>query len=149
MAAIYGESIASGSTTMDAGPCSADDMRRRLEGLGDREVALVVEAAGDVVGLGWVRAYSERRGYRFACETSIYVGQSAWGTGIADVLQRALLERARGFEYRHVVAKIVTANERSLRFHARHGFELVGVQRGIGMIGDRRHDVSILQLLLD
>jgi phosphinothricin acetyltransferase len=39
-------------------------------------------------------------------------------------------------------------NRRSLAFHARHGFELVGRQRAIGRLNGILHDVVILQRLL-
>jgi L-amino acid N-acyltransferase YncA len=148
MARIYAYAIASGVSTMESGPVSASDMRDRLRRLSAREAALVVENAGECGGFGWLKAYSDRHGYRFACETSIYVDPSLHGSGSADALQVQVLDRARAFEYRHVVAKILTANARSLRFHARHGFELVGVQRSIGFLDGTWHDVSILQRLL-
>ena len=148
MARIYAEAIASGISTMEDGPVSAEQMRERVQKLSAREAALVVEHAGECGGFGWLKAYSDRFGYRFACETSIYLAASLHGIGLADALQRELLDRARALEYRHVVAKILTVNARSLRFHARHDFELVGVQRSIGYIDGTWHDVSILQCLL-
>lgn len=148
MAAIYGEAIASSISTMDDDNVGLADMKHKLEFLGSREAAVVATGDG-VVGFGWLKGYSDRAGYRYACETSVYLGRTVWGAGLGDLLQAALLDQARAFCYRHVVAKILALNERSLRFHARHGFELVGVQRAIGKVDDRWVDVSILQRILD
>ena len=47
------------------------------------------------------------------------------------------------------VAKILAANARSVRFHRRFGYQVVGRQRDIGCLNGRWHDVVILQLVFD
>jgi len=47
------------------------------------------------------------------------------------------------------VAKITAANDASVRFHLRHGFERVGTQREIGHLKGAWQDVVILQRILD
>ena len=54
--------------------------------------------------------------------------------------------RARGLHV--VLAAIDAANESSLRLHARHGFERVGVVRQVGFKFGRWLDVVYLQYLL-
>lgn len=148
LAAIYQSAIEGGISTMERGPVDAVDFAARLAALGPRERVLVGGRAGTVDGYGWLKRYSDRHGYRFACETSVYLADAARGSGLADALQVALFEQASDLDYRHVVAKILSVNPRSLAFHARHGFEVVGVQRGIGELGGRSLDVTILQRLL-
>lgn len=64
------------------------------------------------------------------------------------LLKRALIEQARALGYHHLVAKVFADNAASLASNRRCGFELVGVQREVGIKQGKRQDVAILQLIL-
>ncbi|MEO1465538.1 MAG: N-acetyltransferase family protein, partial [Cyanobacteria bacterium J06633_1] len=117
-------------------------------GFGSRETYLVGEKEGSVVGWGIIKRYSDRSGYRLTCETSVYLQFSETGKGYGQVLQTALLEKVKEFDYHHVVAKILAANQGSIKFHQQFGFELVGIQQKIGLTQGQWQDVAIMQLLL-
>ena len=148
IAAIYNESIACGGITMDGRPYSSEDIRAMVEKMGDREVLLVAEANGKIVGWGAIKRYSDRLGYQRCCETSTYFSLSETGKGYGQRLQDTLMKKVAGYGYHHVVAKILAANRGSIRFHQRFGFELVGIQKEIGFMNGRWHDVAIMQCLL-
>lgn len=148
VAGIYAESLAAGDASMET-ETSPAAFRAMLEGFHDREALLVLEDGGSMLGWGVVKRYSDRPGYRVACETSIYLRRDRLGRGLGRRLQEALFERCRAFGYHHVVAKIWASNERSLEFHRRLGFEMVGIQREIGLVDGRRQDVAIMQRILD
>ncbi len=148
IAAIYNEAIRSRRATMDTEPVGAADFEARLAALTPREALLVAGDAGPVAGWGIVKRYSDRPGYAVACETSVYVAEAAQGRGIGARLLDALVVRAGALGYRHLVAKIMGVNERSVEFHARHGFDLVGRQRDVGRIDGISHDIVIMQRLL-
>ena len=97
--------------------------------------------------LGWasVRRFSDRFGYRFTCESAIYLDPSAFGSGVADRLQESIEDHCRRCQIHHAVARIVTDNERSVAFHRRHGYRIVGVQKEVGRIDDRWVDVTIME----
>lgn len=147
LAEIYQESLDRVDSSMEV-QTSAQSFESQLTGFHDREAMLVLEAEGRVEGYGVVKRYSDRVGYRVACETSIYFRRSATGRGLGGRLQTALMEKARELGYHHIVAKIWTSNQGSIRFHEKHGYELVGVQKEIGYLAGRWRDVSILQCLL-
>lgn len=146
---IYNEAIGAGRSTMDTDPVDAGHFRRILASLSVREALLAALTPSGVQGWGVVKRYSDRPGYRFACETSLYVAEAATGRGCGSVLQRALLERARALGYRHVVAKIVAGNRGSIRFHERFGYRVVGIQQQIGFLNGSWQDVAILQRILE
>ncbi len=148
LAAIYNASIAAGDSTMDEEEKSATDFRRQMARFGEREALLVMEQEGKVIGWGIIKRYSDRAGYRFACETSIYFRRDLTGKGYGSQLQAALMERCRHLGYHHVLARIMAVNRGSIRFHERFGYEVVGVQREIGFKQGRWHDVVIMQCLL-
>lgn len=157
IAAIYNESVAAGNATMDREPWSGNNVRTKLATAGDREAWLIAEQPATwqpqtapqqtVVGWGAIKTYSDRWGYRVCCESSIYLSLNSTGQGYGSKLQAALLAKARDLRYHHVVAKIMAANQSSIRFHQRFGFEIVGCQKEIGYLNGRWHDVVILQLI--
>ncbi|MEM1367204.1 MAG: N-acetyltransferase family protein [Cyanobacteria bacterium P01_H01_bin.15] len=148
IANIYNEAIATGGITMDTEPQSPADVAGWIEKFCDRERLFVGEVAGLVVGWGVIKRYSDRPGYRVCCETSVYLTSTATGCGYGSRLQQHLLAEVESLEYRHIVVKVVTANQGSVRFHQRFGFEIVGVQKNIGFIDGVWYDVVILQYLL-
>jgi len=148
IAAIYNEAIAQGSVTMDSMRYVAEDIEKIAQKMGDRETYLIAELADKVIGWGIIKRYSDRPGYAPCCETSVYFSYSATGCGYGKVLQTALIDKVKQLGYHHIVAKILAANQASVRFHERMGFETVGIQKEIGCINGIWHDVVIMQYLI-
>ncbi len=123
---------------------SADRMADALGRLAPPLGCLVIAGAA-VVGWGQLKPYSDRPGYRFAAEVSIFLRRDQRGRGHGRRLLEALLERADAGGLHHLVAKIQHHNRGSLALFERAGFEVVGVQREIGLQGGRWIDVAILQ----
>jgi L-amino acid N-acyltransferase YncA len=119
-----------------------------LESFHEREALLVVEDEGTLQGWGVVKRYSERIGYRVACETSIYLHREHTGRGYGTALQRALMSKVRELDYHHIVAKIWASNTGSIRFHEKFGYEVVGIQKEVGYLDGKWRDVAILQCVL-
>lgn len=148
IANIYNEAVLKGGITMDREPYSAQQIEELVGKFNPRETILVAEKNNAVVGWGIIKKYSDRTGYRLACETSIYFTLSETKKGYGHALQAALLEQVETFDYHHVVAKILAANQGSIKFHQKFGFEKVGIQKEIGFYEGQWHDVAILQLLI-
>lgn len=148
IAAIYNEAIAQGGITMDTQPYTVQSVQAIAHSMTERETLLVGELEGQVIGWGKVKRYSDRTGYRFCCETSVYLSFSSVGQGYGSLFLSALIDRARADGYYHIVAKILAANQGSIRFHQRFGFEIVGIQKDIGFINETWHDVVIMQRLI-
>lgn len=147
IARIQRQSVEAMDSTM-AAPASAEEIMGQLLAMGPREAWLVIEQAQVVVGWGVVKRYSPRPGYDPCCETSIFLDRSHCGRGLGRLLQQALLDRASALNYHHVVAKIWADNQGSIHFHERFGYEMVGVQREIGLVGGQWRDVAIMQRIL-
>ncbi|MDH3637418.1 MAG: GNAT family N-acetyltransferase, partial [Gammaproteobacteria bacterium] len=71
-----------------------------------REAILVAAARKRVIAWGIVKQYSDRPGYQYACETSVYVANAHQGRGYGSTLLTAVVARAQALGYRHLVAKI-------------------------------------------
>ena len=149
LAEIYNASVQAGAVMLDGQPRSEADVRRFVAGLGEREACLLLEHDGVVAGWGVVRRYTDRAGYRFCGETFVYVRPDRRRRGYATRIQQALVARCKAFRYHHLLARIWAVNTASLTFHARAGYETVGTQREIGTIQGQRHDLVVLQRVLE
>ena len=147
IASIYNEAITRGGITMDGHFYAEEHWQTIAQKMGDREILLVAEIASKVIGWGIIKQYSDRLGYRFCCETSIYLTCSETGNGYGTTLQKSLMEKVAEYGYQYIVAKILAANQDSIRFHQKFGFEIVGTQKRIGFINEVWHDVVIMQYL--
>lgn len=149
IAEIYNESIAVGDSTMHEEPRSEEGIRARMEGFSKREGYIVLEQGERILGWGVIKLYSHRPGYRFCCETSVFLRRSEIRRGYGSRLKTALIERCKAYGYHHLLARVFADNEASIEYNRRFGYELVGVQREIGFRNGRWQDVAVLQLVLD
>ena len=71
---------------------------------------------------------ARRRQDRFLYVDRVVVHPSAWGRGLARAMYRVLTESADDHAYLCAEVNTVPRNDRSLGFHERYGFEVVGEQ---------------------
>ncbi len=147
LASIYQESLDGLDCCMEV-QTSTESFLNLLNGFQDREALLVAQGDDRLYGWATLKRYSDRVGYRVACETSIYMRRRETGRGYGSRLQQALMELAKDFGYHHIVAKIWASNTGSLRFHEKFGYQVLGVQKEVGYLGGEWRDVAILQCLL-
>lgn len=115
----------------------------------DGYAVLVAEhPAEGVVGWAALNRFHDRVGYRFTAENSVYVAAGWRGRGVGGRLLGPLVVAAREQGLRAVLAVIDAENEASLRLHARHGFERVGLFRQVGFKFGRWLDVAYMERLL-
>ncbi len=148
IAEIYNETIRTGYGTMDAEPKTDADIRAQMEGFTKREAYLLLERDDAVVGWGVIKRYSDRPGYRFCCETSVYLRHAELRKGYGSYIKRAVIERCKAYGYHHLVAKIWASNTASIEYNKNFGYELVGIQKEIGYMNGRWQDIALMQLVL-
>lgn len=148
IAEILNESILAGDATTQETPQTAGEIRELIAGFGRRETILVLEGGQETLGWGIIKKYSDRPGYQFSCETSVYLRRVLMGKGYGTYLKRAMIERCRDYGYHHLVARIFADNRRSIEYNLKLGYEMVGIQKEIGYKDGGFRDVAILQLVL-
>jgi phosphinothricin acetyltransferase len=146
IASIYNGYVDAGGATFDATHWSTDYVLNQLA-LPEPDGWFVAFDDRDHSILGWasVHRFSHRHGYRFSLESAIYLRPDSRGAGIADSLQQHLDEHCQRCNVHHLMAKIVADNRRSIAFHHRNGFEMVGIQREVGNMTGDWIDVAIMQ----
>lgn len=160
IAAIRNESILIGDATADTEPLDGELYAAHIRGFGPREgyLLLCAEPGGGVdlpaeyqgvISWGVIKKWSERPGYHWTCETSIYLWRGLTGRGYGGMLMRALLERCHAWGYHHLVARANAINTASIRLYENFCHEVIGVQREVTYVHGRWLDGVFMQCILD
>ena len=107
---------------------------------------LVAERADEVVGWACLSPYSDRGGYRFTVEDSVYVAHDAQRQGLGRTLLAQVLSLGRSAGFRQVIAKIESSQTASLNLHHAVGFRTMGRFEQVGEKFGRVLDTELLQL---
>ncbi len=145
IAEIYNEHILARKSTMDQVLKKAADIQRWIEQFNDRERLFVLKREGQTIGWGIIKRYSNREGYRFACETAIYLKGEERRKGYGSYMKKEILKHCKALGYHHLVAKIFAINKGSIEYNRRLGYEIVGVQKQIGVVNGKWMDIVIMQ----
>jgi len=135
IAAIYGEQVATGTSSFEYDRPSVAEMTRRYEASVTAGFPWFVaeDDAEGVVGYTFASPYRPRPGYRYTVEDSVYVAPAAAGRGIGGALLARLIEACAARGDRLMVAVIGdVANGASIAVHRRQGFVEVGRMPGVG-----------------
>lgn len=117
---------------LDAAVCAETEVPEigaftaRIAAIAGRYPFLVYEADGEIVGYTYASRHRERAGYLYDAEVSIYLRPAYHGTGIAYKLYGCLLDILAKLGYRNVYAGYAGSNEKSMNFHRKIGFSIVG-----------------------
>ena len=148
--AIYNDVILTSTAVYTETATTLDDRRTWWQQrVGQGYPVIVAEDDSGVCGFA---SFGEFRGawpgYRYSVEHSVHVRADCRGQGIGSALLVELLRRATLLQKHVMVAGIDAANEASIRFHARLGFESVGTFREVGYKFDRWLDLHFMQRTL-
>ena len=149
IASIYNEYIRRGNATMEESLYSAQKIKAWVGHFNERERLYVIKNDMGTIGWGIIKRYSEREGYRFACETAIYITQQELRKGYGSQMKKFLIEKCRELNYRHLVAKIFASNTASIQYNLRLGYTIVGKQKEIGFRNGQWQDIMIMQYLIE
>ncbi len=109
---------------------------------------LVAERDGEVAGYAYACPHRYRPSYRWAVESSVYVGAEQRRRGTGRALYDELIERLRRQRFHVACAGITLPNAASVALHEAVGFAQVGVYRRIGWKDGAWRDVGWWQLEL-
>ena len=148
IASISNAYIKMGLATLDTAFKTGSYYEALVKNMHEREGIWVIENEQEIFGWGIIKRYSERVGYRFACETSVFLKQNYIGQGFGSMIKKRLIAQCKAWDYHHMVAKILKDNTTSIAYNKRLGYEKVGIQKEIGFVNGKWVDVVIMQLVL-
>lgn len=143
---IHNPEILHGTATWDVEPWTLEQRREWFGGHDALNPVLVAEHAGEVVGFAYVTLVSQKKGWRFTREDTIYIDERYRGRRVGDRLLPALLDVLRGLGVRLVIASITSTNAASIRLHAKYGFEVMGEMKNAGYKFGAWHSTTYMQV---
>lgn len=146
-AAIYAPFVVGTAVTFEQVPPSPARFSHRIERVSATHAFLVADD-GDVAGFAYAGPHRERPGYRWSCETSVYVHDRCRGRGVGRALYRALLPLLTAQGLWVALAGITLPNPASVALHESCGFRLVGTYQRIGWKAGAWRDVGWWQCAL-
>ncbi|MGK0390320.1 MAG: L-amino acid N-acyltransferase YncA [Maribacter sp.] len=149
VADIYNEFILLGTSTMDGSLKTTDDIATWIRKFNDREKLYVLKKNDVIIGWGIIKRYSDREGYRFACETAIYLSSTQLGKGYGSMIKHHLISVCKELNYKHLIAKIFASNKASIGYNLKIGYTIVGTQNQIGFKNNQWQDIVIMQYIIE
>jgi len=148
IAEIYNEYIRAGGSTMEESIYTAEKIAAWVKKFNSREKLYVLKKDSETLGWGIIKRYSDREGYRFACETAIYITESELRKGYGSRMKKFLIEECKTMDYHHLIAKIFATNTASIQYNLKLGYTIVGHQKEIGFKNGKWMDITIMQYLI-
>jgi L-amino acid N-acyltransferase YncA len=140
IAAIYAPYVRDTAVSFEVEPPTANIMRQRMTTTLETHPWLVAEHGGETIGFAYAGKHSERAGYRWTVDVTVYVNAARRHIGVGRALYAALLEVLRRQGFRSAFAEIVLPNPGSVRLHETAGFKPIGVHNDVGFkLGDWRN----------
>ena len=144
--AIYNDVIATSTAVYAYLPVTLEDRRQWWQTrTGQGYPVLVAVNESGVLGFSTFGDFRTWPGYRFTVEHSVHVRADCRGQGVGKELVKALFPRAAALGKHVMIAGVDGANEASIRFHERLGFEKAAHLREVGHKFDRWLDLVFLQ----
>ncbi len=150
IADIYAHYVVNSTATFETEPPDSAEIAARMRKIFDGGYPWLVarDENGAVMGYAYASSFHPRQGYKYSCETSIYVHPDAKGRGIGTALLGGLLEDCKARGLRQVFAIIAGTEPASVVLHARHGFRPCGTLENAGRKHGKWIDVFLMQRAL-
>jgi phosphinothricin acetyltransferase len=149
--AIYAHHVLHGTGTFEEDPPTEAEMAARMARVAAAGFAWLVaeDAAGALLGFGYLAPFRERSAYRYTAEDSVYVRDDIRGQGVGKALVAELIARAEAMGLRQMIAVIGDSeNVGSIGLHISLGFRQAGLLKAAGMKFGRWVDVVTMQRAL-
>lgn len=150
IAAIYAPYVATGIISFEERPPTTDEMQARMAKAAGLYpwLAAADGESGTVLGYAYAERFRDRRAYRWAVETTVYVAGDMQRRGLGRLLYEALIDTLRAQGFSQAIAAISLPNDPSIALHESVGFRRAGVYREVGWKDGRWIDVGLWQASL-
>lgn len=105
---------------------------------------IVAEIDNQILGYSYAQPFKMIPAYRFCCEISIYVDHEAKQMGIGSSLLNSLEDRLNTLNIHLILSHITESNARSIKFHLKHGYKILGEFPEIGFKNNYYQDTVML-----
>lgn len=149
IAEIYAPYVAETPISLETVAVSAQQIAERMASLSPTYPWLVYDVGGVPKGYAYAGPHSDRGGYRWSANATVYVARGYHRQGIGRALYARLLSILRKQGFHAVFGGITLPNAASVGLHESCGFAPVGVYRQAGFKLGAWWDVGWWGCLLD
>jgi L-amino acid N-acyltransferase YncA len=132
IAGIYAPYVAETPISLEMVAPTPEQIGERMAGLTPVYPWLVYDCGGIVKGYAYAGPHSDRGGYRWSANVTVYVARGCHRQGIGRALYARLLSILRTQGFHAVFGGITLPNAASVGLHESCGFSPVGVYRQAG-----------------
>lgn len=138
---IYGEGLATGEATFETRIPSWEVWDNNHS----KVCRLVAMRNKQVKGWAALSPVSTRQVYSGVAEVSIYIAESARGSGIGKTLLKDLIALSEAHGIWTLQAGIFPENTASMQLHLNAGFRIIGTREKIGQLSNTWRDTCLLE----
>jgi L-amino acid N-acyltransferase YncA len=151
IAEIFAHYVLESSASFETVPPDAAVMAERIATVQRQGYPWLLARDGDgrVVGFAYAHRFGALEGYRYSCETHIYVAPGSLGGGVGTALINALITACEDRGQRQAFALIAGTEPAAVVLHARAGYLPCGTLASAGWKHGQWVDVFIMQRKLD
>ncbi len=142
---IYAPYIENTAISFETEVPSVADFSERVANISKQYPYLVYQIDGEIVGYTYASKHKERAAYIYDAEVSIYILPEYHGKGIARKLYECLFVLLKKLGYYNVYAGYTVPNIKSMNFHYKSGFTLIGTHHKTGYKFEKWYDVTWLE----
>lgn len=139
---IYRPYVTDTAITFEYEVPSVEEFKNRIKETLEGYPYIVCEYKDKIVGYAYAHRYGERAAYQWDVELSIYLDMNYKSLGVGKLLYNKLIEIVKLQNVRNIYACITSANEKSLKFHEKLGFEFIGIFKNTGYKFDSWYGVN-------
>jgi len=145
---IYNDAVLNSTATFELSLQTVQTRMEWFRGHGTDYPLLVAVSEGRLLGYCSLSKFQSNSGYRRTAELSVYVEKTSRRTGIATVLMKSILERAKNQGFHAIISSISMDNLPSVILHERFGFIKVAHLKEVGYKFSKWHDTCYFELIL-
>lgn len=148
---IYNEAGVGTTASYALEPVTVEDRQAWFDRLtsADYPVLVMEDADGLITGYASYAQFRPLEGYRHTVEHSVYIRDGHRAAGAGRMLMTALIDYARGRGVHVMVGVVDGANEASVAFHRKLGFEEAGRLPQVGRKFGRWLDVVFVTMIFE
>ncbi len=125
---IYNYYIENTCFTLEEEKLNLDAFKERCHTIMSKYPYIVVENnEGNVIGYAYLSPFITRSAFHITADLSIYVSNKHTNEHVGELLLSKIEELALNNKIINIVSIVTSSNERSNKFHLKHGFVLEGV----------------------
>lgn len=123
---IYNYYIENTTITFEEQKLAIAAFKERVERITKSYPYIVAEENGEILGYAYLDVFNTRAAYKITADLSVYLDKDKRGDGVGGLLVNELFKLALDYGIENVVSIITSENSRSLEFHKKLGFQVVG-----------------------